>query len=154
MSKARIAGGVLAALVTVVGGFEGVRYVAHRDPVGIPTICFGHTLGVEMGDTATPAQCDTLLADELAQHAEVLRCFSFTLEPHQQVAVISWTYNVGIGAACKSTLVRLANAGHPPNVWCAQLSRWTRAGGIELPGLVRRRAEERSICEGSWTSTG
>lgn len=153
MSKVRLAGGVLAALVTLVGGFEGVRYAAYRDPVGIPTICFGYTLGVEMGDTATPAQCDALLVDELAKHAEVLRCFSHPLEPHQQVAVISWAYNVGTGAACKSTLVRLANAGRPPEVWCAQLSRWTRAGGIELPGLVRRRAEERAICEGQWTPT-
>lgn len=147
-SRARLAGPVLASLVAVVGTFEGARYAAYRDPVGIPTICFGHTAGVRMGDHATPSQCDALLVSELERHAAVLDCFNRELTDGQQIAVVSWAYNVGVAAACRSTLVRLANQGAPPHVWCAELSEWTKSRGIRLPGLVRRRAEERAYCEG------
>ena len=43
--------------VAAVGGFEGLRTVAYKDPVGIPTACFGETLGVEMGQEYTVEQC-------------------------------------------------------------------------------------------------
>ena len=48
------AAGLIA--VGIVGGFEGLRTKAYRDVVGVPTICFGETRGVKMGDTATDAQ--------------------------------------------------------------------------------------------------
>lgn len=146
--KPRIAATALLALVATVGSFEGLRTVAYSDPVGIPTICFGATAGVQLGQTATVDQCRSLLASDLQKAARVLECFEQPLPPHQQVAVVSWAYNVGVQAACGSTLVRLANQGAPPEVWCAQLDRWVKARGIQLPGLVRRRAQERAICEG------
>lgn len=139
---------VLAALVGVVGAFEGVRYVAYEDPVGIPTICMGATAGVQLGDTATPAECDAMLREDLEEAAKVLPCFHRPLTPGQTIAVVSWAYNVGPYAACRSTLVRLANEGKPPEVWCAQLDKWVYAKRLKLPGLVKRRAEERAFCEG------
>jgi len=64
----------------------------------------------------------------------------------QKAAFVSFAYNVGAGAFCGSTLVKLANSGDMAAA-CAQLSRWTFAGGKQLKGLVNRRADERRICE-------
>ena len=60
-------------------------------------------------------------------------------------ALVSFTYNIGGQAFCSSTLVRKLNAGDTVGA-CNELSRWTRAKGIELPGLVKRRAAERAMC--------
>jgi lysozyme len=62
--------------------------------------------------------------------------------------VLSWTYNVGVGAACKSTLVQKINQGAEYSAWCPELKRWVYAGGNKLPGLVRRREAEYQFCMG------
>ena len=61
------------------------------------------------------------------------------------VAVLSFTYNVGIGAACQSTLMRKLNAGDLRGA-CDQLPRWVHDGGRVIKGLVRRRTSERALC--------
>lgn len=145
----RIAGSVGAAAIALVGAFEGLRLVAYRDPVGIPTICYGATRGVQMGDRATKAECDALLVEELVIHENGMRrCLREPdrLTDGQYVAFLSLTYNIGVGAFCKSTAARMINSGDMKGA-CAQISRWDKAAGIRLPGLVKRRAEERRICE-------
>ena len=64
----------------------------------------------------------------------------------QKAAFLSFAFNVGAQKFCGSTLVKKANQGDMPGA-CAELSRWTYAGGRELPGLVKRRAAERALCE-------
>lgn len=70
----------------------------------------------------------------------------------QGAALVSWADNVGIHAACTSTLVRMLNVGASPAQWCAQLTQWNKATylgvKIVLPGLTRRRASERAMCMG------
>ena len=61
------------------------------------------------------------------------------------VSFVSWTYNVGVGAACRSTLVKKANAGDIEGA-CNELPRWNRAGGRVIKGLVNRRADEQRLC--------
>lgn len=137
---------IAAAVIALVSGFEGLRTAAYRDPVGIPTICFGETRGVHMGDSKTVAECQAMLGDRLAGFsAQLDRCLVARVPDKSYAALLSWTYNVGAGAACGSTLVRKANAGDLVGA-CNELSRWTRAAGIVLPGLVNRRAEERALC--------
>lgn len=142
----------LGIAVTAVGAFEGLRTVAYRDPVGIPTVCFGETLNVQMGDTYTPAQCRDMLADRLKQFdAALTDCLPALprLPAQTRAAFVSWSYNVGTPTACKSTLVRLAKQGDLVRA-CNELPKWvyaTKAGiKIKLPGLVNRRAEERAMC--------
>ena len=149
---ARKAGGWLAVCVTLTAGAEGLRTAAYLDPVGIPTICFGETLRVKMGDTATVAECKAMLGKRLAQFdAELTRCLPAlpTYPDERRAALVSWTYNVGSGAACASTLVRKARAGDMRGA-CDELLKWdkaTKAGvRIRLPGLTTRRAEERALC--------
>lgn len=146
MNRLRKGSAIAVALVALVGGFEGLRTVAYRDPIGIPTICFGETRGVQMGDTATVAECRTMLGDRLVEFSTgVDRCLTAPVPDKSYTAFVSLAYNIGVGAFCRSTLVRLANAGKLVEA-CNQLSVWTRAGGFTLPGLVARREKERALC--------
>lgn len=142
------AGGAVLAAGMLIAPWEGERRAAYADPVGIPTICFGRTAGVRLGQSATGEQCAAaLVADVQTALADVDRCTP-GLPPGPRAAFASFAYNVGGAKYCTSTLARHAKAGRLPEA-CAELSRWTRAGGKELPGLVKRRAAERAMCEGA-----
>ncbi|MBK5413735.1 lysozyme [Pseudomonas sp. TH31] len=136
--------GMTGALVT---WFEGRSLVAYADPVGIPTICDGITLGVSLGNVATPAQCDKLLERELSiALAAVDRQVRVPLPETRRAALGSFVYNIGESQFARSTLLRKLNAGNALGA-CAELSRWIYAGGKRLAGLVKRRAAERELCE-------
>ncbi|WP_440221851.1 lysozyme [Dokdonella sp. MW10] len=157
MSKGKIIGGTAASVVLaaapVVAYFEGVIPQTYIDPVGIPTVCAGETgPHVAMGQSYTVEQCMRMLDDRLlVEWRKVEPCIGRPVTVPQATAILSWSYNVGAGAACRSTLLRQLNAGQPAEVWCQQLSRWTKATvmgvSVELPGLVKRRASERAMCE-------
>lgn len=144
-----VAGASAAALLlTIVPKFEGVILRGYKDPIGIVTACAGHTATAVLGRPYTPAECDELLAADLVGHAEgVNACVHVPLTAGQRAAFISFAFNVGTGAFCKSTMARKANAGDLAGA-CRELPRWTHAGGRELPGLVKRRAAEMAICNG------
>lgn len=140
--------GVLALLVAFVGGWEGLRTTAYRDIVGVPTICFGETRGVKMGDSRTVEECKVMLGDGLADFAAgVDKCLTRpALVPDKSYAAfVSLAYNIGTGAFCGSSLVRLANAGDNRGA-CDQILRWNRAGGKVVQGLVNRRKAEHEMC--------
>ena len=138
--------GWAAIALTVVAGFEGLRQYAYLDPVNVPTICFGETKNVKMGDTATIEQCKDMLMESLNEaHASVYRCVKVPMTPRREAALTSFTYNIGGGAFCKSTLVRKLNEGDTVGA-CNELLRWDKAKGITLPGLTKRREEERNLC--------
>lgn len=135
-------------LVLIVPQHEGTVLKAYRDPIGIVTSCMGHT-GPElrMGQVFTRQQCEEQLALDLIAHAEgVKSCVKVPMTDRRLAAMVSFAYNVGTGAFCKSTLVRKLNERDYVGA-CAELSKWVRAGGKVLPGLVRRRAAERALCE-------
>lgn len=146
MSRWKRASALLVGAIALVGGYEGLRTVAYRDVVGIPTICFGETRGVEMGDTATVEQCKTMLGDALVEFSAGLdRCLTAKVPDKPYMTFLSWSYNVGLGAACKSTLVKKANAGDVRGA-CNQLPLWNKAGGRVIAGLTKRRLDEQRIC--------
>jgi lysozyme len=136
----------LAIALSAVAGFEGLRTTAYNDPVGIPTICFGYTHDVELGDRATPEQCQQLLTDEVVKYAHDVSNLSVVPLSHEEkAAYTSFAYNVGTGAFERSTLLKKLNAGDRRGA-CNELPRWVYAKGIKLPGLVKRRAAERELC--------
>lgn len=133
--------------VGCVSGFEGLRQYVYRDPVGIPSFCFGETKNPEWGKRYSVDECKALLADRLEEfNAGVDRCVTAPLSDSRRAALVSFSYNVGVGAFCQSQLVRKLNAGDPTA--CDELLKWTKAKGITLPGLVKRREEERRLCLG------
>lgn len=144
MNNAVKAGLGLAAVL--VAGFEGLRQYAYRDPVGIPTICFGHTEGVQMGDWKSKEECKALLKIELETYADgIAKCVKVSMPETRSAALTSFAYNVGTKAACNSSVVRLINAGRTRE-GCNRLLQWNKAGGIPLPGLTKRRKIERDYC--------
>ena len=147
---AKLGAAAVALSVPLVMLYEGTVQRTYRDPIGILTACVGHT-GPElrMGQVFSKEQCSAMLDGDLLKHAKALDCIDRELTPGQTAAFLSFAFNVGNGAFCGSTLVRKANAGDMRGA-CAELSRWTYAGGKRLPGLVNRRAAERAICEGQF----
>jgi lysozyme len=143
-----IAAGVLALAVPLVSYYEGTVKKGYVDPVGIVTACVGHTKTAELGKTYTEEECDSLLASDLFEHdSDIKECIHVPLKEHEHAAFLSFAFNVGSSAFCNSTLNRKLNNGDFAGA-CAELSRWTYAGGRQLPGLVKRRAAERAMCEG------
>ena len=144
---AKIGAGALALAVPLVMQWEGLSTVVYRDPIGRLAVCYGHDdQTLAQGKRYTTQQCKDMLAEDLAKHADALDCVRVPLSDGQKAALLSFAFNVGQAKFCGSTLVKKANAGDMPGA-CAELSRWTRAGGRELPGLVKRRAAERELCE-------
>lgn len=141
------------ALSTVVGikAHEALRTEAYLPtPNDVPTIGYGTTEGVKMGDTITPQRATERLVQELdtIYVRGVKRCAKVPMFDYEFGAFVSFTYNVGVSAFCKSTLVKKLNLGDYAGA-CAQLSRWDKQKGKVLRGLTKRRKEERKICEGS-----
>jgi lysozyme len=134
---------VLESAATLVKEFEGCRLVAYRCPAGVWTIGWGHTgPEVRKGLTITQEQADELLEQDLGSVLSgVDRLVTVDLSVGQTAALVSFAYNVGLGALKHSTLLRLLNAG-AKEAAAAELAKWTRAAGRVLPGLVRRRAAE------------
>ncbi|WNG71549.1 lysozyme [Cupriavidus gilardii] len=146
--RTRLIAAGIAAAVPLVAAFEGLRQTAYLDPVGIPTACFGATKGVRLDQVYTREQCDDLLAKDLLEaNAGVNSCVRVPLTDGQRTAFVSFTYNVGRGAFCGSTLVRKLNAADYVGA-CNELPRWVYAKGVKLPGLVSRREQERALCLG------
>ena len=130
--------------VTIIKHFEGCRLSAYRDPVGIWTIGYGQTEGVHAGMTITQGQADSMLQKALADKyvPGVQRMFG-PLEQHRADALVSFAYNLGVGALQKSTLRKKILAGD----WAGaadEFLKWHYAGGRSLLGLRKRRAAERA----------
>jgi len=127
--------------------FEGFRTDAYLCPANVLTIGYGHTSAagpptVKKGMKVTRAKAEQILRDDLQTFENgVERAVKRKLTQGQFDALVSFAYNCGIGALQKSTLLKRVNAGDFDRV-PAEFMKWTRAGGRELPGLVRRRRAE------------
>lgn len=141
----------LAIAIPLIAAWEGKRNDAYLDIVGVPTICYGHTMGVQIGDFMTDAECDQLLRSEVLEYREGLHTYfsDETLDKRlpatRDAAYVSLAYNVGIRGAGRSTATRRLNAGNIIG-GCEALTWWNRAGGRVVRGLVRRRAAEYELC--------
>lgn len=142
---------ILAAAAAFIGPWEGERTEAYLDRIASPpvwTVCYGETRGVKPGDKYTSAECGAMLIDSLKDfYGPLTSCIPDL--PNQplnvQVALTSWSYNVGTGAACSSTLAKRANTGRWEDA-CNELLKWKYSGGKFVQGLLNRRRDEQRIC--------
>ena len=142
--------GLSAALVLAGAGtvsyYECKSNPAYPDPVGIWTICYGETKGVLQGDYKTDEECLDSLAEELTDHHKKMMLYIKTpISVKEEAAYLSFTYNAGVGAFSKSTLLKKLNEGQRVEA-CNQLLRWDKAGGKRLKGLTLRRESENKLC--------
>lgn len=128
----------------IIKNSEGLRLKAYRCPAGIPTVGYGHTAGVRMGDVITEAQADAFLRDDVKDSEEAVRKLCPTTTQGQFDALVSFTFNLGEGQLKESTLRRLHNEGNY-SAAADQFARWRFADGVELAGLVKRRAAEKRL---------
>lgn len=131
--------------ISLITEFEGFRSKAYQDVVGVWTIGYGFTLGVQPGDTITKEQAKRRLARELESYeAAVTR--ACTNEPNQNEfdALVCFAFNVGAAGMAKSSVIKAHNRGDHQAAARA-FSLWNRAGGKVWAGLTRRRAAEAAL---------
>jgi lysozyme len=149
MNARGIVAGLSASALIGLALFEGFSGTAYDDGVGVQTIGFGTTEGVNPGDRITVERALVRLGADVGKFESRLRECIGPVPMHQYEwdSVVSWAYNVGTGAACSSTLVRKLQALDYTGA-CNELPRWNKAGGKVLRGLVKRREAERRLCLG------
>lgn len=155
-------GGSLAVYQAVNPIFEGQRYTAYLDIVGVPTICEGWTHGVKLGDTATPEKCAVYSREA---HDEAKRIFDRWVPQHVRdrlgpvntAAFLLFITNVGPGGkGVKDGFVWLKSGRHSSmllhlqagniDAACSQFRHWANAGGKRVHGLEIRRVDEAGMC--------
>jgi lysozyme len=122
--------------------FEGVRLTAYQDQVGVWTIGYGHTAGVQPGDTCTQEQAEAWLAQDVSGAVSVVTSYIHVpLSQGEFDALVDFTFNLGAGSFEHSELLTLINDGEIEAA-AEQFQRWSHAGGVEVAGLLRRRQAE------------
>ena len=128
--------------------FEGMRLRAYVCPSGVWTIGYGHTgPDVVEGLKITEEEAETLLRKDVSSYESAVSNYTTVkLNQNEYDALVSFTYNVGSNAYRNSTLLRKLNGGVDKKEVADEFGRWTKGGdGADLPGLVRRRAEEKKL---------
>lgn len=125
--------------------FEGLYLEAYRDPIGKPTIGWGHTETAKMGMKITVAQAEELLKNDLAKFEDaVAKAVTVEIDDNQFSALVSFTYNLGPGSLFQSTLLKFLNQWKIQEA-ANEFLKWNKAGRQVLEGLSRRRKAERSL---------
>jgi lysozyme len=134
--------------IELIKKYEGFKADAYQDVAGVWTIGYGNTFyengsKVKKGDTITHSQAEKLLRSVVDDFAKkVTDEIRVQLTDCQFGALVSFTYNVGIGAFRRSTLLRKVNADPEDPEIKDEFTKWVRAGGKTMKGLINRRKEE------------
>lgn len=151
----RIAQGALALSASgliMLAVHEGFSTNPYKDTGGVVTNGFGNaTIAPNKPVTVLKALEDLHLNTSVAGKA-VAQCVKAPMTQGQYDAYVSFAFNVGGGAFCKSTMVRKANAGDRVGS-CKEFDRWVYVAGKDCrikssncSGIVQRRKAERELC--------
>ena len=128
--------------------YEGLELDAYQCAAGVWTIGYGHTKGVQPGDTWSEDHANHMLERELEEYENYVNtAVNVPLSQNQFDALVSWVYNLGNGNLTSSTMLKVLNSGDYDGV-PAQIKRWNKAGGKVLEGLTKRRQSESDMFEG------
>jgi lysozyme len=129
--------------------FEGCELKSYTCPANVCTIGYGHTRTAKPGMSITKEKAIALLEEDLGEFEEFLSSWAeknrTTLTPNEFSALVSFIYNIGSGAFTGSTAAQRLRTGDRKGAAEAML--WWNKGdnAEELPGLVRRRAAEKTL---------
>lgn len=131
--------------ISLIKKYEGLRLKAYKCPAGILTIGYGHTEGVEEGTQITEEEADKMLQKDLEAFCKGVRdAVEVQLTDSQFSALVSFAFNLGVHALKRSSLLRYLNE-KAYQLAADEFPKWVYAGGKKLPGLVKRRVEEREM---------
>ena len=124
-------------------GFRSRAYIPV--PGDVPTVGYGFTHGVKMGDVMTRAEADARLIEELRPYERAV-WQACTNEPNQNEfdAMVLLCFNIGIAGFRRSTVLKAHNRGDAQAAARA-FALWNKSGGRVYEGLTRRRAEEAAL---------
>lgn len=131
--------------IALIKEFEGCALVSYQDSGGLWTIGYGHIDGVTPGMVITAEQAERFFEQDLANTAKlVLREVKNTVSNNQLCALVSFTFNEGVGHLEESTTLKEINAGDYEAAASALLL-WDKCRGSVVAGLLRRRKAERDL---------
>lgn len=123
----------------------------------VPTLGFGSTRNVRMGDTTNPIAALKRLGHEVntEYEAALKRCVKVDLHQHEYDVYVDHAYNVGAEGFCNSTIVRRLNQRDYKGA-CDAILMWKKYKGFDCStpgnkvcyGLWKRRLESRAKCLG------
>lgn len=126
--------------------FEELRFVAYLDQRGRWTIGWGHTgTDVVEGTTCTAEQAETWFQEDTLWAVKgCTDSLTTNISQSQFDALVSFTFNVGVGAEEHSTMIRLINARDFVGA-AAEFPKWDHVDGVPNAGLLRRRLAEQAL---------
>jgi lysozyme len=125
--------------------FEGLRLTAYQDSVGVWTIGYGHTNGVQKGQTITLQQAEAFLVADIAWAvAFVNHVLTVLVTQGEFDALVDFVFNLGSGTLAHSTLLQLVNTGNFAAA-ANEFAKFDHAGGKVVAGLLRRRLAEKKM---------
>lgn len=127
--------------------FEGCRLEAYKDVIGKPTIGYGHTKGVKMGDKITQEQADHYLLEDMGEAIRTVN--EYVKVPITQGmfdAMCDFVFNLGYWNFVNSTLLRALNERYFDQA-AYEFLKWNHAGGKEVEGLTRRCQARKALFE-------
>lgn len=125
--------------------YEGLRLQAYRCPAGVPTIGWGHTEGVRMGQSITEQQAENFLTEDLKPVERLLNTMDISFRQEQFDALACWIFNLGRGTFVSSTLCKRIQEGAGDEQIADEIVRWVHAAGKPLVGLMKRRVSEANM---------
>ena len=131
--------------MTLIKDFEGCRLTAYRDGGGVLTQGYGNTHHVIEGSTITQERADADLLANVQDAVDAVNDYvTMPLHQGQFDALVDFTFNVGVNAFKKSTLLRLLNTGDYQGAH-DQFDRWNMDNGKVVKGLQRRRDADQKL---------
>lgn len=139
--------GAIAIAGTMLTDLEGVRFTPYFDVAGVLTICYGHTgADIIKSKKYTEEECRAMLDKDLVPFARAVeRSVKVPADEYQKAALISFSYNVGVRAFERFSVLRHLNAGNYKAA-CDGLRAWIWAGGKQWQGLINRLDVEHELC--------
>ena len=131
--------------LTLIKFYESLKLQAYKCPAGIWTIGYGHTGNVCVGDHITIEMALSLLAQDLKVQEDTINKLNLPLSQNKFDALVSFVFNCGTGNFANSTLKKKVVINSEDPAIKDEFMKWTRGGGIVLPGLVKRRNEEQIL---------
>jgi lysozyme len=134
-----------AAGLIAIASYEGYSAKPYRDVGGVVTNGFGNAKINPSRTVSVPQALDDLEKNTAEAQYAVYHCVTESISNETFSAFVSFAYNAGGDAFCKSSMLKLYNQGKKKEA-CDQMLRWVYVGKVKSQGLLNRRVKEREMC--------